>query len=49
LWAEVVRLAEDEATLADMRAAALSRARPDAASEIAADVERLLATRAGVG
>ena len=49
LWAEVVRLAEDEATLADMRAAALRRARPDAASEIAADVERLLATRAGVG
>ena len=49
LWAEVVRLAEDEATLADMRAGALSRARPDAASEIAADVERLLATRAGVG
>ena len=49
LWAEVVRLAEDEVTLADMRAAALSRARPDAASEIAADVERLLATRAGVG
>ena len=49
LWAEVVRLAENEAMLADMRAAALSRARPDAASEIAADVERLLTTRAGVG
>lgn len=49
LWAELVRLAEDEATLANMRAAALSRARPDAASEIAADVERLLTTRGDVG
>ena len=44
LWAEVLRLAEDEASLASMREAALSRARPQAASEIAADVEGLLKT-----
>ncbi len=44
LWAEVLRLAEDEASLASMREAALSRARPHAASEIAADVEGLLKT-----
>ena len=47
LWAEVVRLVEDEASLANMRGAALSRARPSAASEIAADVEGLLSIRAG--
>jgi len=48
LWAEVVRLAEDEACLANMRDAALRRARPGAAGEIAADVERLLTTRGDV-
>ncbi len=48
LWAEVVRLAEDGTSLARMRGAALGRARPSAASEIAADVEALLTTRAGV-
>ncbi len=48
LWAEVVRLVEDEASLARMRRAALGRARPSAASEIAADVEGLLTTRAGI-
>ena len=45
LWAEVVLLAEAEASLASMREAALSRARPHAASEIAADVVGLLSTR----
>ncbi len=48
LWAEVVRLAEDEASRASMGEAALSRARPSAASEIAADVEGLLSTRGDV-
>ena len=47
LWAEVVCLVEDEASLANLRGAALSRARPSAASEIAADVEGLLSIRAG--
>ena len=44
LWAEVIRLVEDDASLANMREVALSRARPHAASEIAADVDRLLRT-----
>jgi len=47
LWSEVVRLVEDETSLASMRDAALARARPNAASEIAADVERLLSSRGG--
>jgi UDP-N-acetylglucosamine--N-acetylmuramyl-(pentapeptide) pyrophosphoryl-undecaprenol N-acetylglucosamine transferase len=48
LWSEVVRLTEDEASLTNIRDAALARARPHAASEIAADVERLLTTRGDV-
>ncbi len=48
LWAEILRLAGDPEALAQMRAAALRRARPDAAREIAADVDGLLATRSRV-
>ena len=48
LWSEVVHLTEDEASLTNMRDAALARARPHAASEIAADVERLLTMRGDV-
>jgi UDP-N-acetylglucosamine--N-acetylmuramyl-(pentapeptide) pyrophosphoryl-undecaprenol N-acetylglucosamine transferase len=44
LWAEVVRLADSDTALAQMHAAARGRARPDAASEIATDIERLLVT-----
>jgi UDP-N-acetylglucosamine--N-acetylmuramyl-(pentapeptide) pyrophosphoryl-undecaprenol N-acetylglucosamine transferase len=47
LWSEIVRLVEDETSLANMREAALARARPNAASEIAADVVRLLSSQGG--
>lgn len=47
LWSTVVQLVEDETSLGDMRDAALARARPNAASEIAADVERLLSSQGG--
>jgi UDP-N-acetylglucosamine--N-acetylmuramyl-(pentapeptide) pyrophosphoryl-undecaprenol N-acetylglucosamine transferase len=47
LWSKIVQLVEDETSLADMRDAALARARPNAASEIAADVERLLSSQGG--
>jgi UDP-N-acetylglucosamine:LPS N-acetylglucosamine transferase len=42
LWRELSGLLADPAALGGMRRAALARARPDAAKEIAADIEALL-------
>lgn len=47
LWGEVVRLLGEPEVLAAMKAAALSIARPSAATEIAADIEALLSRPGG--
>ena len=44
LWAQLTRLADDRVSLERMAAAATSLARPEAADQIAASVERLVAS-----